>query len=549
MSFLITFMIQSQTLKLIEIVNGCVVVTYPYDPSGKFQCVAKTVMGWRYADGKWTFPLGHAADVIDALSIFNCEVSPGVQEAAEQQRQKQAEYKRAQLKHISRLLSSTDLSEPLPNGWTLRNYQQEGVQWLLAHSRGGLLKGGILADQPGLGKSIISLKASQILQSYTGAKIVVICPVSIKLNWHKEASYIGLDIEVHSWGKIPPSVKGEFILIADEAHLGMTETSARSKAMVKLAHSANCVAAWLLTGTPMKNGRPVNLFPLLKAIGHPLANDKRSYLQRYCRPRKTPWGWSYDGADNLIELNQKTNDGILRRLKKDCLPELPEKQTIVREIELSSSELKDYEARIKTIQDSYQDRVQRGEVKPGAEALIQLNAARQISSLLKVPYTIELALETLEQGESVVIFTEFIESAQLIHKKLGGELLTGSVDQKERQAMVDRFQAKTSRIFIGTIKAGGVGLTLTAANDLILHDRPWDWTDLEQASDRVHRLGQSENCFIYWMRLVGKIQIDEEVDALVDRKSVSIEKLLEGKEAGFNEVEELKKMAKRLKLI
>lgn len=108
-----------------------------------------------------------------------------------------------------------------------------------------------------------------------------------------------------------------------------------------------------------------------------------------------------------------------------------------------------------------------------------------------IKYTAEL----LEQGQAVVIFTEYLESAKALYTALSEispcELLTGETKQEERQAIVDRFQAGISKVFIGTIKAGGVGLTLTAANQVILIDRPWTPGDAEQAEDRCYRIGQN----------------------------------------------------------
>ena len=131
----------------------------------------------------------------------------------------------------------------------------------------------------------------------------------------------------------------------------------------------------------------------------------------------------------------------------------------------------------------------------------------------------------IESGNSIVIFTEFVESAIAIHESLGGELLTG--DSKDRQGIVDRFQSGESKVFVGTIKAGGVGITLTAASTVLLVDRPWTPGDTAQAEDRIHRLGQTNACFAYWLQLG---VIDTKIDELIASKQEKVDLLLEGKE-------------------
>lgn len=818
--------------KLIEIENGQVLVTYPYDPSGKFQQIAKTVAGWQWKKEicKWVYPVHQVAAVVEAFQGFGIEQTYAVRAEIIEQRQKAEALHHAQLRYIARLLASVDLDAPLPNGWLLRDYQKAGVEWLLAHSQGGIAPGGIFADDMGLGKAqvlhsqlltpdgwvamgdiqvgdfvigsqgkavrvsgvypqgvksiyrvtftddstvdcceehlwavrtpaqkyqgkgyqVLSLRqildsglaysngdlkyyipmvepiqfpqrtlpldsyvlgtwlseshensipnlykfsavedrisllqglldtdgsvdpnfvvridflskqlaqdvqylvaslggtarmkqvelectdqekgqtlyqlsiilpnslkpfrvsvkqdlyhpgfkyqptraiksvdyigdlecqcisvdaadklyvtdhcvvthntlqalvAARTLQQIKGGRVVVVCPVSLKKNWQREAGYIGLEIETYSWAKVPPvdQVQKPFILIGDESHAMQEESSARSQKMVKLSTSESCLATWLLTGTPMKNGRAVNLFPLLKAIQHPLALERWHYLKRYCGARKTDWGWTYNGATNISELNARIGESILRRTKVQCLTELPPKQKVVKEIEATTEEKKFYQSELTAVLKDYQERVDRKEVQGGAEVLVLLNAARRISSLVKAKHAIELAEEVLEQGESIVLFTEFVESAQLIQKALGGELLTGDVNEKHRQALVDRFQSGESRVFTGTIKAGGVGITLTKASNLVLVDRAWTPGDNEQASDRIHRIGQNDHCMIYWLRLCGTgSDIDAEVDQIVMDKQRHVDALLAGKESSFDEVAALKSMAKRLKLI
>jgi len=170
-----------------------------------------------------------------------------------------------------------------------------------------------------------------------------------------------------------------------------------------------------------------------------------------------------------------------------------------------------------------------------------------VGSLYKVPAAIEYTAELLEQGQAVVIFTEYLESAKALYKALSEiaccEILTGETKQEERQAIIDRFQSGTSKIFIGTIKAGGVGVTLTAANQVILVDRPWIPGDAEQAEDRCYRIGQNNTVNAYWIQLG---VIDEAIDSLLAEKRDRIELVLKGKRKTLRGLSKPAELAKEL---
>lgn len=178
----------------------------------------------------------------------------------------------------------------------------------------------------GLGKTIVSLVAARGHVNTVGAHVVVICPVTQKVMWRDQAALVGLDTEtqvtVASWSKIPCRVDlmkkhKKVVIIADEAHNLQNLDSQRTQNFLKLSggNTGWCVAISLLTGTPAKNGRPSNLFPLLKAVGHHLAGDQRGFESRYCGGRKTQWcPWDISGATHLKELHDRTADAIYREL-------------------------------------------------------------------------------------------------------------------------------------------------------------------------------------------------------------------------------------------
>ncbi|MCA2506827.1 MAG: DEAD/DEAH box helicase [Microcystis sp. M54BS1] len=544
----------------IEILDNKIAVYAPYDSTGRFQKKAKAIEGYRFdsSDKSWRYPLAKVIEVIEAFPSPEYSIDPEIEgiklmiegeKAAElAEREKEAE---TAANDILNLVAAAELDRPLAGIGHLFGHQKEAVKWLLAHRTGGIYRGGILADDMGLGKTLSALVAARAMAKIHGCPVFVICPASLKDNWLREAAKAGATIEVFSWAKMPKALESQkYLIIADEAHYAQNENSKRTKELKALADHENCLGTWLLTGTPIKNGRPINLFPLLQIIQHPLAADPWEFQKYYCNAHHKAIGsksiWDNTGAAHLDELSKKTEDVILRRRKAECL-DLPPKLRSLVPILLEGEASKNYRQEIDRHISEYREREKRGEVKEGAEALVTINALRKVGSLYKVPAAIESAAELLEQGQAVVIFTEYLESAKALYTALSQiapcELLTGETKQEERQAIIDRFQSGTSKIFIGTIKAGGVGLTLTAANQVILVDRPWTPGDADQAEDRCYRIGQNNTVNAYWIQLGA---IDEAIDALLAEKRDRIELVLKGKRKTLRGLSKPSELAKEL---
>lgn len=540
--------------KRIQLKTNSIAVYAPYDATGKFQQVAKSIEGYRFsgADKGWYYPLDKIEQVLENFKD-GYELDPNIEGALALLKQQQEEEKAAKEEEaleksseIIRLIHAADLDAPLANGWYLRDYQKRGVEWLLAHRQGGIYRGGILADDMGLGKSAQALVAARAMQRTFDCPVFVIAPVSVLDNWMREAERAQVQIETFSWAKLPvPLETSKYVLIADEAHMMQNENSLRTKKALALAHHENCLAFWALTGTPLKNGRPVNLFPLLEATGHKLAADRWEYQRYFCNAHHEHFGkksvWVNTGAAHLNELAKKTEDVILRRTKKECLEELPAKTRLYKEATLETKEATAYNKQINNLVEDYRARAKAGKVDADAEALVTLNILRKVGSEAKVQSAVALAEELLEQGQQVVLFAEFVESAKAIHEALGGELLTG--ESKDRQAMIDRFQSGESKVFTGTIKAGGVGITLTAASNVILVDRPWTPADALQSEDRCWRLGQQNAVFATWLQLG---HIDKAIDSLLLSKQERIELVLKGKRKTLRGLDSPKDLAKEL---
>lgn len=573
-------------------IKGMRICTYsPYDASGKYQHIAKTIKGYSFErdDSSWQFPLSKAEEVLEKFKDYPFVIAPeieGLVEIAKMERAAEEAAKQAQAVDAAnetiKLIEAADLNSPLSNGWTLREYQKQGAEWLLAHRKGGIYEGGILADSMGLGKTLTALCAARAMQKVYDCSVFVIAPVSLLEGWQRAAEIAEVKIELfsNSYQKIPmPLENKKYLIICDEAH-GFQETrSKRTGKMFALAEHENCLATWLLTGTPIKNGRPINLLPLLMAVKHPIVANKLDYMKHYCNAHYKYVGkkevWDVTGAAHLDELSQKTEDVVLRRKKDEVLKELPTKTRLFERVSLEGQQAEDYKLSISLLAEDFRKRAKAhlfksnlrllfkvpsskgwlswvlayNPVDKNAEALVMLNILRKVGSQYKVNAAVDYALELLEQGQQVVIFTEFLDSAKevyarLMDAKIGHcELLTGETKTEERQSIVDRFQSGESKVFVGTIKASGVGLTLTAASNILLVDRAWTSGDNDQAEDRVHRISQQNAVFATWLKLGA---IDDAIDNLITEKSERIELMLKGKHKTLKGIHSAKDLAKEL---
>ena len=386
------------------------------------------------------------------------------------------------------------LRDMIPGDIKPYKHQWEAALWIAEKERV------LIADQPGLGKTLESLMgAIAFKKKYGIEKIIVICPVSLKINWQREAEKIGLSVDVYSPAKIPTpeSCTQSFVLIADECHFYQNIKSQRSQKYIKLSQSIRCKGLINLSATPMKNGRPANLYPVLKAMNHSVASDRRTYERRYCDAKKTMFSmWDTSGASNLDELRDKISDVLLRRTKEQCL-DLPPKTYLNITVETNKQEDEEYETKLCELKDDYWQRVANEEISESSQAMVFLGYLRRLSSLSKIRTVIEQATDLIEAGQPVVIFTEFVETAEAIATQFNTQAITGSLKIENRQKIIDDFQSGKKDVIIATTKTGGVGLTLTRASYLIVLDLPWTPADLEQCEDRIHRIGQQNNCTIY----------------------------------------------------
>lgn len=338
------------------------------------------------------------------------------------------------------------------------------------------------------------------------------------------------------------------------------------------AMSRNIPMRLALTGTPAMN-RPAELLSQLTILDR--LNDFGgfwNFAKRYCQAWDSAWGLDLSGAANLEELNNKLRATcFIRRMKKDVIKELPPKTRGILTVELSnrkeyeraSAELIEWigdratrnEEFLNIIADlskeEQQERIQerRKEAEMRAEAaehLVRIEALKQVAAAGKREAVKEWVEDFLESGEKLVIFAHHRDVIDWIAKDFPGTpTITGATPLPERQAAVERFQKDDScQLIAANIRAGGVGITLTAASNVLFVDLDWTPAAHDQAEDRCHRIGQEDRVNAWYM--LGQHTIDQDIYELIEKKRKIVDAVTEGGEIALNE-SIMKDLVKRLR--
>ena len=393
-------------------------------------------------------------------------------------------------------------------------HQKEAVQKLVENKKF------ILADDMGLGKTTSTIIAA--LESGS-KKVLIICPATLKINrkreienysdksiyiaesknFSTEADFVIINYDIIKNFHDPKKKNDSQVLAAkfdlviiDEAHYIKNATAQRTKLINDIIKNTERI--WLLTGTPMTS-RPIDYFNLLSIIDSPVAKNWMAYAIRYCSGYQFNVGgrkvWNVTGASNLEELRDRTLGLTLRRLKENVL-DLPDKIITPVYLRLKS---KSYENVMGEYYDWYDKNPD--ESKSLTVQFSKLTKVRQIIADEKIAQTIELAENILEQDKKVIIFCNFTDSLNKITEHFGKTAvkLDGSMSKPERQNSVDQFQDNPKvKVFVGNIKAAGVGITLTSAEAVIMNDLSFLPSDHAQAEDRAYRYGQKNNVLVYY---------------------------------------------------
>jgi SNF2 family DNA or RNA helicase len=392
------------------------------------------------------------------------------------------------------------------------SHQKESIEKLVGNDKY------ILADDMGLGKTTSTVIAS--LENGS-SKVLIICPASLKINWEREIrNYTEKSISIIEGKKWEPSEYtiinydilknfhdpkkpkesevlnyGFDLVIIDEAHYIQNKQAQRTKIANDICKKVGKV--WLLTGTPMTS-RPINYYNLLDLVDSPVAYNWMAYAIRYCEGYQFNVGnrkvWNVNGAANLTELRDRTKTHVLRRLKEDIL-DLPDKIITPVYLRLKS---KQYEALMGEYYDWYDNSEESSSLTVQFSKLMKV---RQVIAEEKVRDTIEIAQNIIDQGKKVIIFTNFTDTLNKIKSHFGkaAVALDGKMSKPARQHSVDEFQNNEKvTVFVGNLKAAGVGITLTAAEAVIMNDLSFVPSDHSQAEDRAYRYGQKSNVSVFY---------------------------------------------------
>jgi SNF2 family DNA or RNA helicase len=437
---------------------------------------------------------------------------------------------------------------------TLRPYQRRGLSWLAFLARLGL--GGVLADDMGLGKTlqVLALEAHERTDRHPGPTLLV-CPTSVVSTWRREAERFVPDLRVavhHGAGRSDPGTAatdadlvvtsyGTLIrdtdalaglawhrVVLDEAQMVKNNRSRGAKAVRRLDAGHRLA----LTGTPVEN-RLAELWSIMDAVNPGLLGTATAFRERYAVPVER-----HGRTDVAEDLRKRTRPFLLRRLKTDptVVDDLPDKIETVERCTLTTEQASLYRVVVDQVLEKIDD------VQPGIErrgrvlaAMTKLKQVCDHPALLlhdgspigrrsgKIARLEEILAEVLAAGERALLFTQFAAFGDMLAPHLAARFdtevawLHGGVSRKARDAMVERFQrGEGPSLFLLSLRAGGTGITLTAAQHVVHLDRWWNPAVEDQATDRAFRIGQKRTVGV--RKLVCAGTLEERIDDLIAGK-------------------------------
>lgn len=461
----------------------------------------------------------------------------------------------------ARLRALAEAPEELPPAalkGELRPYQRTAYGWLKALAASGF--GGVLADDMGLGKTVqtLALLAHQHLEKKADRPSLVIVPTSLVGNWRREAARFVPDLSVlvlhgPDRRKRIAEIEGHHLIVTtyplldrdgdalfghdyeiavlDEAQAVKNPASAVSKRIREIRARQRLA----LTGTPLENSLQ-ELWALYDWLVPGLLGNRKKFTADFRTPIETH-------GDRVRQrlLSRRLKPFLMRRTKEEVAPELPERTVIDETIPLEGAQAALYES-IRTTMDSqvreviaangitasqvaiFQALLNLRQVccDPG---LVKLDAARKVTASAKRARLLALLEELVAEGRKVLVFSQFVEMLKLIERDIAGRgwsyaMLHGAT--RDRDAQVAAFQSGDLPLFLASLKAGGTGLNLTAADTVIVYDPWWNPAAERQAMDRAHRIGQDKPVFVH--RLIA----ENTVEAAIQRMQALADALFEG---------------------
>lgn len=507
--------------------------------------------------------------LISSLDPENDEIEDGLVEAVSLEAAKEQASREAAIAASRAMDASIDI--PAPADLAYLPYQKAGVAFLRDRLAAG--GGALLADEMGLGKTIQVIGYMNTLLAETGRermRVLIIAPKIALLNWRSELekwlikphsialwstkSQPEADIVITNYDIVTklrpqladPSKKPWDVLACDESHALKDQKAQRTKAILG-SKSETPIPAHrriFVTGTPILN-RPIELFPILKSCGADFATDYFRYARRYCNGHDTRFGFDATGASNLSELQEKLRSSVMvRRLKADVLTELPAKRRQVVTVDPAESvelrkaireeekALKEHEkaeaaaraavARAEKLSDkAAYDAAVKSLSSVQFSNLAAIAELRQRTALAKAPLVIDAVTEILGAvPDAVLLFAHHKEVVARLADGIRAKghepaIITGDTSMEERQQAQDDIQKGRKRVFVGSIQACGVAITLTAASTVVFAELDWTPGRMVQAEDRAHRIGQQNAVLVQYH------VVDGSIDAQMLQKSWS----------------------------
>lgn len=432
---------------------------------------------------------------------------------------------------------------------TLRRYQERGVFFIAARRRI------LLADEMGLGKTIQAIIYTRACPKALPA--LVVSPASLKMNWKEEFEKWSPGVRVRVLSGFRPDMKlwkrkmdvavinyeivrrwypalrdaGFKYLVLDEAHYCKSPKAQRTVYVRLLAKIIPRMTA--MTGTPIEN-RPIELYPLLNMIAPRLFSNYKEYGKRYCDAFFDGYKMDMTGCSNMEELHELlTSTIMLRRKKEDVLNDLPKKTRTV--IHLEPTNRKEYRSAKRDV-DHWLE-MNEPEKLTGEGKAVGFSKVRVLQSICwrgKREMVIERIREMAEGGTPLVVFSLHRAVVYDLHEQFPSisRLFTGAQSKEERQQTKRDFQAllPTHQILLATYKAAGVGHTFTASSNVILVEMPWNPSLVDQAEDRLHRIGQKDAVTSWSLLCPDTVETD--MWELLNQKRDVRDRIVDGKGAG-----------------
>lgn len=576
--------------KLAKFENGELAILLKFPISKAIASQVKSIPGWEYhGEGVWSVPLKLKS--LEYLIDFKFDIDE-------------------KLSYYLSKLTAARYPKIYPKGLNgqLMEYQATGVGFLDYNNGRGLI-----ADDMGLGKTVQVLAYCQLRHDLR--PVIVVCTKSTKLNWQAEARkwlsdgkvtqvlsgkpYKGVDLcgdifiinyDILANDKEITTVNGKEyqteipysgwvdylidlhaeMIVFDEVQKIKNDDAERTKAAKKIARDIPHVIT--LSGTPIEN-KPDEIFNAVSLVDQQMFPNRFGFRKRYCDMKHTGFGWDYSGHSNEAELFQRLQDVMIRRLKKDVLPELPPKVSAFVPLELDNlNEYKEAERNfityvettsaklfetsqetvfqklnkelrgIKGVDPIFIEEVLNNALESNKEEFVQeqvwkaenfeglmrTNILRQLASKGKLRAALEWIEDFLENEEKLVVFAHHKFLVEAIMKKFDkiATKIVGGTSEKARQAAIEAFQtSKRTRLMVISL-AAAEGVTLTAANNIAILELPHSPKKLDQIIDRIHRFGQTKNVFIWY--LFGMDTIEKEFAEVNDEKRKVIDRVMDG---------------------